>query len=163
MSQIRAKAVAEAKKAGICTQCLNNRATKGRVQCQRCIDTNKRKREKRKHKYDEYLARSYDKSLGNEYRDKIIRYAARNKICTKCFGRPTLEHRQCDICLERKRRWKIAREGERKPSKKAGRPKKYKNERERKAAQREYAKNRLYKKVRNLDRIRYAVEKGGKL
>ena len=37
-----------AKKKGICTQCFSKPSAKGMVQCQQCIDINKRKRTKQK-------------------------------------------------------------------------------------------------------------------
>lgn len=169
MSELRSKVVDEARKAGICTQCINRRATKDRLQCQRCIDTNNRKRAKRKHKYDEYQTRNHDRrSLNNKYRTKINEYAITVGICTTCHGRPVSgDLRQCDTCLERKRRWKITKAGIERP---VGRPvgvhtkwkkeKKPKNKKQLRAYAREYKKKALYNKVRKLDQISYAVEKG---
>jgi hypothetical protein len=160
---LRSEMVSKAKSQGVCTQCLKNKATKDRLQCQRCIDTNKRKRERRKHKYDEYQANNYDKTLKNRLRQKVIDFAYENRICTKCFSRKATDTlRQCDICLERKRRWKIAHEVPVK--KKRGRPRKPKpTKQEVRARQKQYQRTALVNKVRKLDRIRYAVEKGREL
>jgi hypothetical protein len=161
---VRQHAVQFAKKRGLCTQCLKNPHAKERLQCTRCINTNKRKRERRKHKYDEYQARNHDANLKNPYRKIIIQHAIEENICTKCFGRPTTTTRQCDICLERKLRW--ARTKRLKKKEKRGRKRLYTDE-QRKEKQREY--NRKYrkkqkvKKIINLDRIKHAVAKGGEL
>ena len=40
---IRAMAVQEAKEQGLCTQCLKHPHADERLQCQRCIDTNRKK------------------------------------------------------------------------------------------------------------------------
>jgi hypothetical protein len=47
MLSVRQRAVKKAKKMGICTQCLKHPATEARYQCQRCIDTNRRKQKMR--------------------------------------------------------------------------------------------------------------------
>jgi hypothetical protein len=149
---LRSEAVAKAKELGLCTQCLKNKAMAERMQCERCIETNKRKRERRKKKYDAYQAQNHDRrNLNNKYRKKMIAYAIEQNICTKCFGRPAKELKQCDICLERKRRWALKAK-KKKPTREEVR-----------AKQKEYRKKALYNKVRKLDRIRYAVEKGGEL
>lgn len=43
---IRSKAVEEAKRNGICSQCLKHKAKEHMWQCERCINTNRRKRER---------------------------------------------------------------------------------------------------------------------
>ena len=139
MALLRQQAVAKAKKMGICTQCLKLKAIKSRMQCQRCIDTNRRKW----------------KTSTNPFRQKIMDYAEEHNICTRCFCRDTTgsEIRQCVTCRK---------------IKPIGRPKGStltdKQRRDRKAGyQKKYKLNALTNKVRKLDRIRRAVKKGVEL
>jgi hypothetical protein len=154
--------VKKAKKMGVCTQCLKLKRLKNRLQCQRCIDTNKRKREKRKALYAELQAKSYDykvlASSKNPLREKIMAYAVEQGICTKCFGRPAeVPLRQCAICLERKRMWKLKAQERTPKKKKQDKPVDKTKQRE---YAKKYARKKLTKKVTSLDRIAHAVEQG---
>jgi hypothetical protein len=158
MAVLRQQAVKKAKKMGICTQCLKLKSIKDRFQCQRCINTNRRKYKKRK-AVDKDLCRSI-----NPLRQIIIKYARDNAICTKCFGRTTKgsEYFQCAICRTKKNACRV------KSSKPVGRPKGIKltnqQRRDKKAGyQKKYKLNALTNKVRKLDKIRRAVEKGVEL
>ena len=77
---IRAQSVAKAKKIGICTQCLKLKALKHHYQCQRCIDTNRKKR-----------------------RDKEMK-ADRENNCKRCGKKPRFEGKMlCADCGEKAR------------------------------------------------------------
>ena len=77
---IRAESVAKAKAIGICTQCLKLRALKHHYQCQRCIDTNRKKRRIKEMKVD------------------------REDNCRRCGKKPRVENRTlCADCGERAR------------------------------------------------------------
>jgi hypothetical protein len=107
MNTLRSETVIKAKANGICTQCLKQPAMGGRLQCERCIETNKRKRIKRKDKYAEYQARNWDKNIRTPERKAVLAFCIAHNICTRCMGRPTTSgRRNCEICLERKAHWK---------------------------------------------------------
>lgn len=164
---LRSVAVQKAREEGICTQCLKNKAAEDRRQCQRCIDKNREKRLRKPEQYSKYQATNFDRSLSTEASKKVINFCIKNKICTRCHVRYTDgEFRNCERCLARKRKYKTGSIDR----KKVGR----KNKAEVKKAeaktkqtvrekQREYKRKALVEKVRKLDRIRYAVEKGKEL
>lgn len=139
MSTIRSEMVIKAKSMGICTQCLRLKSLKNGNQCQRCLDTGRRK-------YKMRCARA------NPLRRKIMNYASKHDICTKCFGRSTKDTdcAQCEVCREVKRMWK-----ERYNAKKQRKIPSITKQRE---YTKRYKKKSLLKKVIKLDRIRYAVE-----
>ncbi len=163
MSIIRSEMVKEAKRTGVCTQCFRN-PTQKFLTCDRCLETNRRKRLKRRGKYLEYQAscRDFKKQCAshNKLRIKVMNYAESQGICTKCFGRPAEQSlRQCDMCLERKRVYK-----ERKP-RPLRRPKMLKQRKtvpitKQREYTQKYLKKALVRKVIKLDRIRYAIEHG---
>lgn len=80
MNEIRKESSELAKAMGLCTQCHKNKAEPHRYQCKRCIETNRRKQQKR---------------------------AERNsamEMCKSCGKRPKAENRQkCEQCLEKQR------------------------------------------------------------
>lgn len=87
MSELRKKAVEEAKAKGICTQCLKHKAAPHRYQCQRCIDTNQRKQRKR-----------------SVIMKKATREAHAKGICTKCLKNKAVKgFRYCEACREKDR------------------------------------------------------------
>jgi hypothetical protein len=153
---LRAEAVKKAKRKGICTQCLKHPAINGRVQCQRCIDTNKRKRKANPEQYAMYQARNYDKHKQTPERKAVIQFCVEHYICTKCMRRPTTSGIfTCEVCRDRNKMvYKVE-----KPKKKRTKL----TEQEKKQRQREYAKKykhkKLVEKVRKLDRIKHSVEK----
>lgn len=143
---LRTIAVRVARDRGICSQCLKNPAAPERMQCQRCIDTNRRKQQQRK----------------ISFRRRINAYAFKIGACTRCFSRSAQKpYKVCQECRDYKsmRLRKIART---QPPKKLGRPRSAKPF-DKKAYMKEYRKKRLYKKIRNLALIRHAVEDGGTL
>lgn len=81
---IRGEAVERARAQGLCTQCLKNKTASHRYQCQRCIDTNHRKQERKRMKAD------------------------RENLCSRCGRAPRREGRKtCDPCAEKLReRWR---------------------------------------------------------
>lgn len=142
---LRTIAVRIARDTGVCSQCLKNKALPERMQCQRCIDTNRRKQQHRK----------------ISFRRRINAYAVKIGACTRCFSREAQKpYRFCQECRDYKSVWrrKISRRPEL-PQKKCGRPRR-ETPFDRKAYAKEYRKKRLYKKIRNLALIRHAVEDG---
>jgi hypothetical protein len=90
------------------------------------------------------------------FRQVMRDFAVSQKICTKCFGRKTTgKYKQCAVCREGKRLWKLKH-----PLLRKARPKM--NEAQRRVAHRgyikKYRKKLLANKVRKLDVIKHAMK-----
>ncbi len=162
---LRQQMLIKAKKQGICTQCLKHPAQTGCRQCERCINTNRRKRDMSAEKYKEYTASAYDYRKfivqHNPLRMKVHAFAKRNGICTKCFGRPADKPKvQCELCLERRRCWKFREHS------KIGRPimkRAKKTKQDTQKYNKLYKKKRFYKKMSKIKLLTRAIETGATL
>lgn len=122
----------------------------------------------------------------NPIRQIVIAFCKKKKICTRCFAAYSEEKTsQCEYCLVKRRVYK-KRAVTKNPNLNKQYYQKHKEDIKRKAAlyrkrkkalvhketlnkekirakQKEYKRKALVKKVRKLDRIKYAVEKGKEL
>jgi len=158
---------AQARNLGICISCTTNAvAAHNCVRCRKCINARSSARKMRKPKLSKVLSEPRNYGGTNPLRKKIMDYAAKHGICTKCCGRlSSFGHRQCEMCLERKR-VRAVRVKQAHP-KKRGRPRVLYTDAQRRDKKREYQKKwrakKLYNKVRSLDVIKYAVRDGKQL
>jgi len=103
---IRAQAVEQARAEGLCTQCLKNKAAPHRFQCQRCIDTNKRKWERR-------MTLSPEERRKRET-DKKQRQRAKKRELRLNKGKRVLSEEHIQKIRDGVRRAKAEREGRKK-------------------------------------------------